>query len=73
MHYKEGALLFQLLNNSEIIGLEEIHHSVRKGRSRRTDLLYSSHRLLGEEPCGSSAYKTKRCAVTLLKNHKSKL
>ena len=72
MHYKDGTHLFQLLNNNELIALEEERHSLRKDRSRRTDLLYLFHCLPGQEPCGSSAYKRKRCAVTPLNNGKSK-
>ena len=72
MHYKDGTHLFQLLNNNELIALEEERHSLRKDRSRSTDLLHLFHCLPGQEPCGSSAYKRKRCAVTPLNNGKSK-
>ena len=49
MHYTEGKPLFQLLSNSELIVLDEEHHSVRKDKSRRTNLLYLSPLSTGRE------------------------
>ena len=72
LQYTEDTPLFCLLNNNELIVHDEERHSVGKAKSRRTDLLYLFHGLLGEESCGLSAYKRKRCALTPLNNDKSK-
>ena len=52
MQNTEYTPLSQLLNNNELIVLDEQRHSVGKDWSRRTDLLYLSHCLLGEDPYG---------------------